>query len=242
MRWTREQLGLLPVHRGFRLRGLEMTRLETFADAAFAFALTLLVISVDAIPGSYEELIVALKGVPAFAACFASLAALWIDHRNWSRRYGLEDLPSTIITLTLVFIMLVYVYPLKMVFSAFFAWASGGWLPASFTVESAGELASLFIIYGIGFAAVMLMFGLLYCRALVKREELALDAYEIAETQAEVVMSTLVAATAVVSALFAWLMPPQIGVYAGFIYMSLAATVPVAAIYFAKRSEAARGG
>lgn len=32
---------------GFRLRGLDMTRIETFTDAAFAFALTLLVISID---------------------------------------------------------------------------------------------------------------------------------------------------------------------------------------------------
>lgn len=29
---------------GFRLRGLEMARLETFIDAAFAFAITMLVI------------------------------------------------------------------------------------------------------------------------------------------------------------------------------------------------------
>jgi hypothetical protein len=29
----------LPKLRGFRLRGMEMTRLETFIDAAFAFAI-----------------------------------------------------------------------------------------------------------------------------------------------------------------------------------------------------------
>src|SRR5438874_13439470 len=34
----------LPRLRGFRLRGLEMTRLETFIDAAFAFAISMLVI------------------------------------------------------------------------------------------------------------------------------------------------------------------------------------------------------
>jgi len=32
---------------GFRLRGLQMTRIETFTDAAFAFALILLVVSLD---------------------------------------------------------------------------------------------------------------------------------------------------------------------------------------------------
>ncbi len=76
MRWTEEQLASLPVQGGFRLRGLEMTRLETFCDAAFAFAVTLLVISGEGIPGSYQELIVALKGIPAFAASFAAIATV----------------------------------------------------------------------------------------------------------------------------------------------------------------------
>ena len=40
-------LDSLPRLRGFRLRGLEMTRLETFIDAAFAFSVTMMVISVD---------------------------------------------------------------------------------------------------------------------------------------------------------------------------------------------------
>ena len=63
-------LDSLPVKNGFRLRGTQMSRLETFADAAFAFAVTLLVISFDQIPTTYEELIGALKSVPAFAASF----------------------------------------------------------------------------------------------------------------------------------------------------------------------------
>ena len=38
-------LDALPRLRGFRLRGMEMTRLETFIDAAFAFAISMLVIA-----------------------------------------------------------------------------------------------------------------------------------------------------------------------------------------------------
>lgn len=41
-----DKLDDLPVKNGFRLRGMDMTRTETFTDAAFAFALTLLVVSV----------------------------------------------------------------------------------------------------------------------------------------------------------------------------------------------------
>ena len=39
-----ENLDSLPRLNGFRLRGMQMTRLETFIDAAFAFAISMLVI------------------------------------------------------------------------------------------------------------------------------------------------------------------------------------------------------
>jgi uncharacterized membrane protein len=229
-----------PPQHGFRLRGLEMSRLETFADAAFAFALTLLVISVDTIPESYDQLIFALKGVPAFAASFASIAFLWIAHRKWSRRYGLEDLPSTLITLCLIFVMLVYVYPLKMVFSGLFAWLSGGWLPATFTVTSASELAGLFIVYGIGFGVVMSIFALLYGRALRIADTLELNPIERMETRVDVVMSLILAGTGITSALFAWLVPPALGVWAGFIYMTLPISMSVAGIHYGRKVQALR--
>jgi len=59
MTLNKHELSRLPNKDGFRLRGLEMTRLETYSDTAFAFATTLLVISVGSLPGSYQELIIA---------------------------------------------------------------------------------------------------------------------------------------------------------------------------------------
>ena len=49
-------LDALPRLGGFRLRGIEMTRLETFIDAAFAFAITMLVIAAQQIPDDIETL------------------------------------------------------------------------------------------------------------------------------------------------------------------------------------------
>jgi uncharacterized membrane protein len=43
-------LSTLPVEGSVRQRGEQVTRLETFVDAAFAFAMTLLVVSFDAMP------------------------------------------------------------------------------------------------------------------------------------------------------------------------------------------------
>jgi hypothetical protein len=45
------------------LRGLEVTRLDTFVDAAFAFALTRLVISFDEIPSGISEKLAAGFGL-----------------------------------------------------------------------------------------------------------------------------------------------------------------------------------
>ena len=57
-----DQLATLPARKGFRQRGMEMTRLETFTDAAFAFAVTLLVIGgSDSVPTNFDEMRLALR-------------------------------------------------------------------------------------------------------------------------------------------------------------------------------------
>jgi transmembrane protein TMEM174 (potassium channel) len=78
--------------RRLRLRGLEMTRIETFTDAAFAFAVAFLVIS-TASAHSFQELRQALVGTPAFAVSFVLIMVFWVGHWKWSRRYGQEDMP-----------------------------------------------------------------------------------------------------------------------------------------------------
>ncbi|MGB9155391.1 MAG: hypothetical protein WCB20_02790, partial [Chthoniobacterales bacterium] len=49
-----KDLDALPRRGGFRLRGLEMTRLESFVDAAFAFAVSLLVIAGQQVPDDLD--------------------------------------------------------------------------------------------------------------------------------------------------------------------------------------------
>ena len=65
-------LDSLPRLRGFRLRGIAMTRLETFIDATLAFAITMLVIAAQQIPDDIETLLAAFKNVPAFVASVAN--------------------------------------------------------------------------------------------------------------------------------------------------------------------------
>lgn len=245
MTWTEEQLAQLPVSSGFRLRGLEMTRLETFCDAAFAFAVTLLVIAGDGIPRSYADLLTALKGVPAFAASFAAIASFWWAHRLWSRRFGLEDGVTTFISLLMVMVMLIYVYPLKMVFSAFAAYASGGRLPTEFALTNSRDMLGLFVVYGIGFAAQTGMLALLHARGLKAGVDLGLDEVERLRTRQEIVMNMVLAGTGVASAIWAVMLPSPVAVYAGFLYMTLPVTMPLLAVRYSRRADsllAARSG
>ena len=64
---------------GFRWRGGETSRLEGLSDAVFAFAVTLLVVSLE-VPETFDELLRVLRGFFAFAVCFAILFWVWYDH------------------------------------------------------------------------------------------------------------------------------------------------------------------
>lgn len=168
------------LHDAMRIRRREPTRLEGFVDASFAFAVTLVVIAVGHVPASVAQMMLALHGLPTFVVCFALISRIWLTHRNWSRHYDLEDGLSLGLSLVLVFIVLIFVYPMRMLFAqAWMAW-SGGWLSDG-TVEllqSLDELRTAYTVFGIGFAAIGLVFVLLYTHALHCADHIGLDAGE----------------------------------------------------------------
>ena len=194
---------------GFFERGASVTRLEAFVDAAFAFAVTMLVISLDAIPDSISSMLQALKGVPAFAASFAQIMMFWSAHATWSRRFGLDDTNSTFLSLVLVFLVLVYVYPLKILFASFFAWVSGGWLPQVSQIRSLADLQGMFTMYGVAFCTLSLLMAGLNRHALHATVAPALSPYEIAHTRAEIVRWIFTALVAVGSIGLAMFIPER---------------------------------
>src|SRR2546423_3247587 len=109
-------LDALPRLRGFRLRGIAMTRLETFIDAAFAFAISMLVIAAQQIPDDIASLLAAFKNVPTFICSIAVLGIYWRGHWLWGRRYGLEDSPSVLICWSMIITILIFFYPPKAIF------------------------------------------------------------------------------------------------------------------------------
>lgn len=187
-------LSSLPVKQGFRLRGEAISRLETLVDAAFAFALSMLVISVGSVPRSVPELFEALKRAPAFAACFVIIALFWSSHNKWSRRYGLEDGRATVLSLAFMFVMLIWVYPLKLVMSTALWFMSNHWLPKELELTSGAEIEACFVVYGAGFALLSGVVLLLNRHALRNSAALQLDALERLRTREEIA-SSLVAIT-----------------------------------------------
>src|ERR1044071_6265171 len=97
----------------------EITRLEAFSDAVFAFALTLLVVSLEA-PRSYHELMVLVRSFLPFSCSFALLIWIWYEHSKFFSRYPLRDALSAAINACLLFVVLFYVYPLKYLTNAMF--------------------------------------------------------------------------------------------------------------------------
>jgi uncharacterized membrane protein len=201
---------------GFHMRGCEVTRLESFADAIFAFALTLLIVSLE-VPKSFADLINTMRGFPAFAVCFLMLATIWNTHYKFSRRYGLDDAMTRFLTCVLLFIVLFYVYPLKFLFTLgindMIFGGSGG-----LRINHA-ELSTLYSIYGFGFAGIYFAFTLLYLHAWRLRDTLELSEMEKLETRYIVGRVFFVSVVGLIAALLARM--PWFPSWGGLIYFLL---------------------
>ena len=168
---------------GFRWRGKGVWRVEGFSDAVFAFAVTLLVVSLE-VPETFDELLRTMRGFLAFEICFALLIWIWSEHYKYFRRYGLRDMPTMWINSVLLFIVLFFVYPLKFLFTMVVDSILGFTEGQQMIEPSQGPL--LMAIYGVGFVAVQLVFVALYWRAYALRRDLDLNARETWITRSEI--------------------------------------------------------
>ena len=222
----------------FYHRGKDTTRLEAFVDAAFAFALTLLVISFDAVPRSFDELTIALRAVPAFLFAFCILAMFWIAHRNWSMRFGLDTTFATLVSLALIFVLLVYVYPLRAMATPAMSFLTNGWLPSEFYIDNVSKIRGLFVIYGVGFFVSNLCVISLNWHALRRANELALTPEERLLTRYEILAWSIVGSSGLVSLILAVTLPDRLVGLAGWSYMGLALIMPTFGFVTSRRFSA----
>jgi uncharacterized membrane protein len=175
----------------FRWRGGEVSRLEGLSDAVFAFALTLLVVSLE-VPKTFDDLMNTIRSFPAFAVCFALLINVWYYHYKFFRRYGLEDFLTIVINAVLLFIVLFYVYPLKFVFSNLIDPLFGldhVVIAADGTRQAAigsGQFRPLMLFYSSGVAMICSLFIVMHLHAYRRRTDLELDSLERYLTRAAI--------------------------------------------------------
>jgi len=230
-------LDALPRLDGFRLRGVAMTRLETFIDAAFAFAITMLVIASQQIPDDIEKLLAAFRNVPAFVASIIVLGIFWRGHWLWSRRYGLEDGVSIFISWAMIVTMLIYIYPLKALFSSMWYSLSGGRVGHVLGAHSESQVRALFAVFALGFSAIALEMVLLNWRAWQLREPLRLDARERTMTFHEVTGWSIPVGVGIVSLLLALCLPRAQIEWSGWSYFSMVILVPLHRACFRRKPD-----
>lgn len=224
----------------FRWRSHEISRIEGLSDAVFAFAVTLLVVSLE-VPRTFGELMYAMRGFGAFAISFALLFIVWFNQYKFFRRYGLQDNITVLLNGVLLFVVLFYVYPLKFVFTLMVNLFTGGdgvlRLPngaIEHMVENRDQIAVLMIIFGAGYIAVFGVFVLLYWHAYRRRSLLALNELEVFDTREDIQESALNVAIGTLSVTFAAL-GGRFASIAGMTYMLCPVTLTLHGTIMGKR-------
>ena len=215
-----------------------MTRLETFIDAAFAFAVTMMVIAAERVPDDITTLLAAFKHVPAFVASIAVLGIFWRGHWMWSRRYGLEDGVSIFISWALLVTILIYIYPLKAIFGSMFYMFSDGRMGQALGLVTEAQARGIFAIYAIGFTAIAVEILLLYLRAWQLRGPLRLNERERFLTRAGVMGWSIPATVGLIAMVLALTLPPNRISWSGWIYFSMAILVPLERWFLRRRAPA----
>src|SRR5437762_2444683 len=225
----------------FRWRSHEISRIEGLSDGVFAFAVTLLVVSLE-VPKTFTELMETMRGFGAFAISFTLLFIVWFNQYKFFRRYGLQDNLTVCLNAVLLFVVLFYVYPLKFLFTFLVSLFTGGGgrihLPGgveAFMVDSVDQVSVLMIIFGAGYVAVFGVFVLLYWHAYRQRGALELNELEVFDTRVDIQESALNVGVGTLSVAIAVLGRGRYSFVAGKVYMLKAIVSTTHCTFMCKR-------
>jgi uncharacterized membrane protein len=169
----------------FKIRGENPSRLENFSDAVFAFSITLLMISLE-VPDSFTQILQLTDELIAFAVTIIPLFVIWQQHRQFFRRYGLDDNVILKWNTMLLFIVLIFIFPLKFLslfLVRFYSSLMFGTETVFGTMINGDQVPMLMVYYGIGALGLVFVFSRFYKHALNKKDELGLNTYEIKNTE-----------------------------------------------------------
>lgn len=197
-------------------------RLDAFVDAAFAFAVSLLVIATAAPPVNLHDLWTALGRIPASAGAFALISLFWFGHRAFGKLTLKRDPTTQYISLAIVFTVLIYVYPLRLLTETAFFWMSGGRLPGEGIVRTLSDLQQLFAAYGFGFAGLAALYAVLFGHGVRKAGALGITGEALDDARDHAAVWLILTVTGLLSALIAVFGPMQAAPYLpGFAYWTI---------------------
>jgi len=204
-------------------RSHEPSRLETFSDAVFAFALTLIIVSIE-VPKSFNDLIETMKGTLSFAVCFAALFQIWNSQNIFFRRFGMKDDNTILLNAILMFVVLVYAYPLKFLSILLFVRNSYFLNGHEYPMIYDNQTSTLMVLYGAGFTIIYVLFFLMHLNVIKNAERLNLTPVELFETKTVTYINLIGACIGLAAILMAITLPFEYKGQSGFTYF----LIPVA--------------
>lgn len=137
-----------------------ISRVEAFSDAVFAFAATLLVVSIG---NDNSNSILKIDWIVfiSFAISFFVLVLLWWTHYNFFRRTDYIDNWIIFINSILLFFVLYYIFPLKSLINS-----AAGSISMNFN-----QFSSLFQLYSLGFLLIFSCYAGMYYVAYKKTKK-----------------------------------------------------------------------
>ncbi len=172
-------------------------RLNTLVDAAFAFALTLMVTGGGQAARDMGSLAQVVAEAPAFLIGFVLITMFWHAHVRWRRDHGQGGVMASLL---LVFVVLLYVHPLRVLALSLVDYVGLGEGP-KLTIASGREL---FATYGLGFFVLSAATAWLFWTGMRSAAD---DAASRARATGEFGIWLILAVAGAVSFFIAWLTP-----------------------------------
>lgn len=204
-------------------------RLDAFVDAAFAFAVTLLVVGGGEPPTSLDEMRAMLFKAPAYGAAFALIIMFWLGYRDLGRLWRHRDGLSTVLSLAVVFVVLLYVFPLRLIMEGAVHALSGGLLPGDDLTRGIDDLRFLYIAYGAGCLMLATLFALLYRHHLRQGDPTPSQAFSGRIWISNWTVLAIVSAVSI--ALAVWLRGEAAAWAPGFSYMAVPALIGIGMVF-----------
>lgn len=152
----------------------------------------------------------------------------------WSRRFGLDTTYTVFISTALLIVVLIYVYPMRIMAAGMFAWFTDDYLPSHFQSITLDELRDMFVFLGIGFIALCMVFVQMYRYATRRKVELLLNEHELFESRTLAVIWSGAAGIGLISVILALTLPRLLVPYSSIAFMLLGVWFPFARLWRSK--------